>query len=69
MLIIFSECLDERVIVFFSFMSFCNFLVYEVYFGWSKFFWVVFVRMSYKNLVVFSDIKEGDGIEVWINFD
>ena len=50
-------------------MSLCNFPVYEAYFGWSKPFWVASARMSYKNLVAFSDTKEGDGIEAWINLD
>ncbi|KAI4382500.1 hypothetical protein MLD38_008457 [Melastoma candidum] len=54
-------------IVTFNFTSLCRFPMYEADFGWGKPTWAGSTAMPYKNLVVFLDRKDGEGIEAWVN--
>ncbi|TYH78391.1 hypothetical protein ES332_D04G223000v1 [Gossypium tomentosum] len=51
----------------FNVTSLCNFPIYEVDFGWGKPAWVGSAGLTFKNLVVFMDTINGDGIEAWIS--
>ncbi|GMJ13259.1 hypothetical protein like AT1G24430 [Hibiscus trionum] len=51
----------------FIFTSLCRFPLYEADFGWGKPVWVSSANLSTKNLVVFMDTANGDGIEAWIH--
>ncbi|XP_048232344.1 stemmadenine O-acetyltransferase-like [Ricinus communis] len=62
-----AEQVMKGEVVSFSFTSLCRFPIYEADFGWGKPVWVGSARLTFKNLVVFLDTKEGDGIEAWIN--
>ena len=54
-------------VISFNFTSLCNFPIYDIDFGWGRPVWVGSARLVFKNLVLFFDTKEGDGIEAWIN--
>ncbi|XP_047319099.1 stemmadenine O-acetyltransferase [Impatiens glandulifera] len=54
-------------LVTFNFTSLCRFPVYEADFGWGKAEWAGSASLTFKNLVVFMDTKNGGGIEAWIN--
>ncbi|KAF2286552.1 hypothetical protein GH714_017631 [Hevea brasiliensis] len=62
-----AEKVMKGEVVSFSFTSLCRFPIYEADFGWGKPVWVGSASLTFKNLVVFLDTKEEDGIEVWIN--
>ncbi|KAJ9169406.1 hypothetical protein P3X46_017608 [Hevea brasiliensis] len=62
-----SKSVAKGEVVSFSFTSLCKFPVYEADFGWGKPVWVASARLIFKNLVIFLDNKEGQGIEAWIN--
>lgn len=62
-----SDKIVKGDVVSFSFTSLCRFPIYEADFGWGKPVWVGSARLKFKNLVVFLDTKEGDGIEAWVN--
>ncbi|KAJ9176250.1 hypothetical protein P3X46_011585 [Hevea brasiliensis] len=62
-----SKRVAKGEIVSFSFTSLCKFPAYESDFGWGKPVWVGTARLTFKNLVVFFDTKEGQGIEAWVN--
>ncbi|KAK1577875.1 hypothetical protein Q3G72_025573 [Acer saccharum] len=51
----------------FTCSSFCRFPIYEADFGWGKPVWVAFGGVPKRNLFVFLDTKNGDGIEAWVN--
>ncbi|KAK8655516.1 hypothetical protein V6N13_108091 [Hibiscus sabdariffa] len=51
----------------FIFTSLCRFPLYEADFGWGKPVWVSSGNLSTRNLVVFMDTANGDGIEAWIH--
>ncbi|KAI5352103.1 hypothetical protein L3X38_004994 [Prunus dulcis] len=53
----------------FSFSSFCRFPVYDNDFGWGRPVWVSSPPLTFKNLVVFMDTKEADGIEAYISLE
>ncbi|XP_050119354.1 stemmadenine O-acetyltransferase-like [Malus sylvestris] len=52
-----------------SFSSYCRFPLYENDFGWGKPAWVGSPALTYKNLVLFMDTKEGDGIEAYVSLE
>ncbi|EEF47530.1 3'-N-debenzoyl-2'-deoxytaxol N-benzoyltransferase, putative [Ricinus communis] len=54
-------------LIHFAFTSLCKFPVYEIDFGWGKPVWVGSACLVFKNLALFFDTKEGNGIEAWIN--
>ncbi|XP_057811096.1 stemmadenine O-acetyltransferase-like [Salvia miltiorrhiza] len=58
---------NKGELVSFSFTSLCRFPVYEADFGWGKPVWVGSAEFAYKNLVIFMDTRDGDGIEAWVN--
>ncbi|KAJ9176249.1 hypothetical protein P3X46_011584 [Hevea brasiliensis] len=62
-----AEKVMKGEVVSFSFTSLCRFPIYEADFGWGKPVWVSSASLTFKNLVVFLDTKEEDGIEAWIN--
>ncbi|KAL4279419.1 hypothetical protein GQ457_03G008750 [Hibiscus cannabinus] len=51
----------------FIFTSLCRFPLYEADFGWGKPVWVSSANLSTRNLVVFMDTANGDGVEAWIH--
>ncbi|KAL6190512.1 hypothetical protein ACLB2K_036906 [Fragaria x ananassa] len=56
-------------LITFSFSSFCRFPLYDNDFGWGKPTWVSSPPLTFKNLVVFMDRKEADGIEAYISLE
>ncbi|XP_057739098.1 stemmadenine O-acetyltransferase-like [Arachis stenosperma] len=63
---------SERVLVkgefvSFSFTSLCRFPLYDADFGWGKPKWVGSPALTFKNLVVFCDTKNGGGIEAYVS--
>ncbi|XP_070667342.1 acyltransferase-like [Malus domestica] len=52
-----------------SFSSYCRFPLYENDFGWGRPAWVGSPALTYKNLVLFMDTKEGDGIEAYVSLE
>ncbi|KAK2638924.1 hypothetical protein Ddye_026719 [Dipteronia dyeriana] len=57
----------KREAIPFSCSSCCWFPIYEADFGWGRPVWVAFGVVPERNLFVFLDTKNGDGIEVWVN--
>ncbi|KAE8688352.1 hypothetical protein F3Y22_tig00110988pilonHSYRG00448 [Hibiscus syriacus] len=51
----------------FIFTNLCRFPPYEADFGWGKPVWVSSANLSTKDVVVFMDSANGDGIEAWIH--
>ncbi|TKY56080.1 Vinorine synthase [Spatholobus suberectus] len=54
-------------LVSFNITSLCRFPLYEADFGWGKPTWVGSPALTFKNLVVFIDTKNGDGIEAYVS--
>ncbi|CAK9316498.1 unnamed protein product [Citrullus colocynthis] len=50
-----------------SFTSLCRMPIYEADFGWGKPDWISSPALIFKNLFVFLDNKDGDGIDVYIH--
>ncbi|KAA0055309.1 vinorine synthase-like [Cucumis melo var. makuwa] len=65
--------MGERVysgeVELFSFTSWCNFPVYETDFGWGKPTWVCSPGRPFKNVVLFVNTSDGEGIEAWVNLE
>ncbi|TYJ40927.1 hypothetical protein E1A91_A04G175400v1 [Gossypium mustelinum] len=61
------ESFMKGEMITFNVTSLCNFPVYEADFGWGKPVWVGSAGLTFKNLVVFMDPINGDGIEAWIS--
>ncbi|XP_028779029.1 vinorine synthase-like [Neltuma alba] len=59
--------LVKREMVSFSFTSLCRFPLYDADFGWGKPTWVGSPALTFKNLVVFIDTKNGGGIEAYVS--
>ncbi|XP_023000804.1 vinorine synthase-like [Cucurbita maxima] len=51
----------------YSFTSWCSFPLYESDFGWGKPAWVCSPGRPYKNVVLFVNTSDGEGIEAWVN--
>ncbi|KAA0055311.1 vinorine synthase-like [Cucumis melo var. makuwa] len=51
------------------FTSWCNFPVYETDFGWGKPTWFCTPGGPYKNVVLFVNTGDGEGIEAWVNME
>ncbi|KAL0535319.1 hypothetical protein IC582_029648 [Cucumis melo] len=51
------------------FTSWCTFPVYETDFGWGKPTWVCTPGRPYKNVVLFVNTSDGEGIEAWVNLE
>ncbi|XP_024195275.1 stemmadenine O-acetyltransferase isoform X2 [Rosa chinensis] len=67
-----NESVDSVIsgeLITFSFSSFCRFPLYDNDFGWGKPTWVSSPPLTFKNLVVFMDTKEADGIESYISLE
>ncbi|PRQ45347.1 putative deacetylvindoline O-acetyltransferase [Rosa chinensis] len=67
-----NESVDRVIsgeLITFSFSSFCRFPLYDNDFGWGKPTWVSSSPLTFKNLVVFMDTKEADGIEACISLE
>ncbi|KAM5568089.1 stemmadenine O-acetyltransferase [Rosa sericea] len=67
-----NESVDSVIsgeLITFSFSSFCRFPLYDNDFGWGKPTWVSSPPLTFKNLVVFMDTKEADGIEAYISLE
>ncbi|XP_004310027.1 PREDICTED: vinorine synthase-like [Fragaria vesca subsp. vesca] len=67
-----NESVDSVIsgeLITFSFSSFCRFPLYDNDFGWGKPTWVSSPPLTFKNLVVFMDRKEADGIEAYISLE
>ncbi|MBA0842772.1 hypothetical protein Goarm_002578 [Gossypium armourianum] len=62
-----TESFMKGEMITFNVTSLCNFPIYEVDFGWGKPAWVGSAGLTFKNLVVFMDPINGDGIEAWIS--
>ncbi|XP_021832832.1 vinorine synthase-like [Prunus avium] len=52
-----------------SFSSYCRFPLYDNDFGWGRPTWVGSPALTYKNLVLFMDTKEGGGIEAYVSLE
>ncbi|XP_054807577.1 stemmadenine O-acetyltransferase-like [Prosopis cineraria] len=61
-----NRVLVKREMVSFNFTSLCRLPLYDADFGWGKPTWVGSPALTFKNLVVFIDTKNGGGIEVYI---
>lgn len=61
------KVLVKREMVSFSFTSLCRFPLYDADFGWGKPTWVGSTALTFKNLTVFIDTKNGGGIEAYIS--
>ncbi|XP_054805344.1 stemmadenine O-acetyltransferase-like isoform X2 [Prosopis cineraria] len=59
--------LVKREMISFNFTSLCRFPLYDADFGWGKPTWVSSTALTFKNLVVFIDNKNGGGIEAYIS--
>ncbi|KAK2637984.1 hypothetical protein Ddye_025779 [Dipteronia dyeriana] len=57
----------KREVVGFACSSLLRFPIYEADFRWGKPIWCAVGGVPKKNLHVFLDTKNGDGIEAWIN--
>ncbi|WRX14193.1 hypothetical protein QQP08_006680 [Theobroma cacao] len=49
--------------------SWCRFPLYEMDYGWGKPVWVSSASLSFRNIVVLIDTKNGDGIEAWVTLE
>ncbi|KAI5352109.1 hypothetical protein L3X38_005000 [Prunus dulcis] len=52
-----------------SFSSYCRFPLYDNDFGWGRPTWVGSPSLTYKNVVLFMDTKEGGGIEAYVSLE
>jgi hypothetical protein len=57
----------KEELVVFNFTSLCRFPLYDAEFGWGKPIWVGSPALTFKNLVVFVDCKNGGGIEAYVS--
>ncbi|KAL4012402.1 hypothetical protein IC575_029504 [Cucumis melo] len=64
-----GERLYSGEVEMFSFTSWCNFPVYETDFGWEKPTWFCTPGRPYKNVVLFVNTSDGEGIEAWVNME
>ncbi|XP_057432339.1 stemmadenine O-acetyltransferase-like [Lotus japonicus] len=62
-----ERLLLKEELVPFNFTSLCRFPLYEADFGWGKPTWVGSAALTFKNLVVFVDAKNGGGIEAYVS--
>ncbi|KAF1864332.1 hypothetical protein Lal_00021988 [Lupinus albus] len=62
-----NRVLVKRELVSFQFTSLCKFPLYDADFGLGKPTWVGSPSLTFKNLVVFVDTKNGCGIEAYIH--
>ncbi|KAL5542635.1 hypothetical protein UlMin_010345 [Ulmus minor] len=46
--------------------SWCKFSLYESDFGWGKPAWFSIASVAFKNCVLLTDTRDGDGIEAWL---
>lgn len=46
----------------------CRFPMYKTNFGWGKPSWVSISSVTFKNVMLLIDTKDGDGIEAWLTF-
>ncbi|KAF8018547.1 hypothetical protein BT93_H3431 [Corymbia citriodora subsp. variegata] len=51
---------------FYAVTSWCRFGLYEVDFGWGKPEWTSICKSDYKNVVVLTDTRDGEGVEAWL---
>jgi shikimate O-hydroxycinnamoyltransferase len=51
----------------YRFTSWCRFALYETDFGWGEPTWVCCPTMPFKNLVVLTSTRDGDGMEAFVN--
>ncbi|KAE8123966.1 hypothetical protein FH972_018879 [Carpinus fangiana] len=51
----------------YRFTSWCRFPLYEANFGWGEPTWVCCPSMPFKNLVVLTSTRDGNGIEAFVN--
>ncbi|KAK2635569.1 hypothetical protein Ddye_030361 [Dipteronia dyeriana] len=59
-----DDLVDKDDIDFCTYTSWCKFQLYEADLGWGKLVWASLPNIMLKNLVVFMDTKDGDGVEV-----
>ncbi|CAK9316499.1 unnamed protein product [Citrullus colocynthis] len=50
-----------------SFTSLCRMPIYDVDFGWGKPAWITSPALTFKNLFVFIDKKDGNGVDVYVH--
>ncbi|XP_038893435.1 stemmadenine O-acetyltransferase-like [Benincasa hispida] len=50
-----------------SFTSLCRMPIYDVDFGWGKPEWISSPALIFKNLFVFIDKKDGDGVDIYVH--
>ena len=50
-----------------GFSSYCRFPAYDNDFGWGRPAWVFSAPLTFKNVATFMDMKDGNGIEVYIS--
>ncbi|KAL4016005.1 hypothetical protein IC575_023617 [Cucumis melo] len=50
-----------------SFTSLCRMPIYDIDFGWGQPDWISSPALLFKNLFVFIDKKDGDGIEIYVH--
>ncbi|XP_027344844.1 vinorine synthase [Abrus precatorius] len=56
-------------LVSFNITSLCRFPLYDADFGWGKPTWVGSPALTFKNLLVFIDTKNGGGIEAYVSLN
>ncbi|XP_047166909.1 stemmadenine O-acetyltransferase-like [Vigna umbellata] len=59
--------LEKGELVSFNITSLCRFPLYDSDFGWGKPTWVGSPALTFKNLVVLIDAKNGGGIEAYVS--
>lgn len=59
--------LVKEELVSFNVTSLCRFPLYDADFGWGKPTWVGSPALTFKNLAVFIDTKNGGGIEAYVS--
>ncbi|KGN51705.1 stemmadenine O-acetyltransferase [Cucumis sativus] len=50
-----------------SFTSLCRMPIYDADFGWGKPAWISSPALMFKNLFVFIDKKDGDGVDIYVH--
>ena len=50
-----------------SFTSLCRMPIYDIDFGWGQPDWISSPALIFKNLFVFIDKKDGDGVEIYVH--
>ncbi|KAI3426759.1 uncharacterized protein J3R85_009622, partial [Psidium guajava] len=51
---------------FYAVTSWCRFGLYDVDFGWGRPDWTSICSSEYKNVVVLTDARDGEGAEAWV---